>query len=125
MSLMHETRKESHRAQRQVSGGAGITLVLGCGQLSASFECATRCAEMLGQTYLGEAGDGFLEIIPIFKIPMEDAASCLAKLTARYSVALVDMACGDKNSRFVLVWKIPATPAVTIPEKVSLNLEDY
>lgn len=91
---------------KAASQGAGITLLCGCGEFTATFESATRCAEVLGNRELRDAGDGFIEIIPIYKIPLEEIHLALGKLSARFSVALIDLVCDKNTSRFVLVWKI-------------------
>lgn len=126
MSALLDTRKASYQQQRAASQGAGITLVVGCGQFVATFECATRCAEVLGSRTLEDAGDGIFEVIPIYKIPLEDISLALAKLSARFSVALVDVACdGKSNLRFVLVWKIVPQPSKAGPAQKEINWDEY
>lgn len=127
MSALLDTKKESHRAQQSAGAGAGITLVCGCGEYVASFDCASRCAELLGKRELRDMGDGIFESIPVYKIPLEEINGALLKLSARYSVALVDLACEKGSSRFVLVWKIlpSASAASAIPAKPSMDINDY
>lgn len=126
MSILRDTKEDSYRAQRQASQGAGITLVYGCGVFIATMDCAKRVATILGDRELQDAGDGIIESIPVYKIPLEEISSALQKLTTRFSVALVDIDVGKNNTRFVLVWKIPAASTNgSKPEPASTNIDDY
>lgn len=118
MSQFHDVKKESYRAQRQASQGAGITLVNGIGCYHASFDCATRIASVLGNRGLSDAGDGLYESIPQYSIPMEDMSEALTKLSQKLSIALIDLA-SDTPTRFVLVWRI--MPATSQPITYDLN----
>lgn len=118
MSLFTDTKRESYRAQRQASHGAGLTLVNGIGCYHATFECATKLAAILGNRGLSDVGDGLYESIPRYIIPMEGMHEALEKLTAKYSVALIDLA-SDTPTRFCLVWKIMPTQPPTY------NLDDF
>lgn len=128
MSLFSDTKKESYRAQRQTSQGAGITLVNGIGCYHATFECATRIAAILGNRGLSDAGDGLYESIPRYIIPLEELNEALLKLSQKYSVALIDLA-SDTPTRFVLVWRIvPFARLTDIPEPpqpLTYNLDDF
>ncbi len=105
-SPFYETKLAGYRKQRSASRGASLTLVSGCGEWKASFDCATRAAGILGSRNLENQGDGILESIPVLSIPIETSYEAIHKLTARYSVALVDIVCRDAASTFVLLWKI-------------------
>lgn len=123
MSQFLDTKRDSYRAQRTASQGAGITLVSGCNEFTANFDCAKHVASILGDRELQDLGDGIFEVIPTFKIPSEDLYSALQKLSARYSVALVEYAMTKNGGQFVLLWRInPTTPK---PDVVSTNLDDY
>ncbi len=106
MSTFLDTKRAGYRAQRSVSKGASITLVYGCGEFTTSFDCAQRAAGILGNRELRDDGDGIYESIPVLSIPFETSYEAIHKLTAKYSVALVDVVCSDKASTFVLLWKI-------------------
>jgi hypothetical protein len=121
--MILEIKKASHRAHRNASQGAGITLVCGCGEYVATFDCATRCTEILGNRGLHELGDGLDEIIPCYKIPLSEIASALAKLSARYSVALIDVDCARHGTKFELVWKIPV--AAPTAAKLTTPHDDF
>jgi len=114
-SPFYETKLAGYHKQRSVSKGASITLVSGCGEWKTSFDCATRAAEVLGNRGLEEQGDGIYESIPVLSIPIETLYESLLKLTARYSVALVDIVCGAEASTFVLLWKIEQRVAAEEP----------
>lgn len=103
MSLLHEEMRRSYRAQRGVSQGAAITLVSRSGGYTASFECATRCSQILGTRH-------FMETDNVFTIPTEDLHRAITKLSEAFSVALVDTASDENGTRFVLVWKILSRP---------------
>lgn len=120
MSLFADTKKESYRAQRQASQGAGITLVNGIGCYHASFDCATRIAAVLGNRGLSDAGDGIYESIPQYSIPMEALHDAIASLSQKYSIALIDLA-SDTPTRFVLVWRIMPTT----PQPITYDLNDF
>lgn len=128
MSSLSGLKRQGYRLQRSASHGAAITLVSGCGYYSALFECASRCAEVLGNRSLEDKGDGILEIIPSYKIPTEDLFAALQKLSAKFSVALVEFSnAGKMGGMFVCIWRInPATiePLTTLTA-ASTNLDDY
>lgn len=122
MSPFYDTKRAGYRAQRSASQGASITLVSGCGEWKTSFDCATRAAAVLGNRELQDLGDGIFESIPVMGIPTELLCVSLQKLTARYSVALVDLVCTENNSSFVLLWKIEQRVSPTSP--TSENISD-
>lgn len=103
MSTLEETKRQGYSRHRHASAGAAITLLCGCGEYVALFECAKRISTVLGTRELEDIGDGLMESIPRYRIRLEDMAGALAKLTEQYSVALVDM---GSDSQFVLVWRI-------------------
>ena len=143
---------------RRVSSGAQITLVSGGLGYTASFDCALKCHEVfgllsseLGQIELQDFGQDE-ESIPVLTIPISFTANALAQLSKQFSVALVDFAMVDKDSRFFLIWKIHCAnsasmimePAIIppfpvkqetkhinlntgkeIPKKVSTDVNDY
>lgn len=123
MSLLLDTKRDSYRAQRTASQGAGITLVSGCNQFTASFDCARHVSEVLGTRELQDVGDGIYEVIPFYKIPSEDLYSALQKLSARFSVALIEYAMTKNGGQFVLLWRISPTQNNKPP--TSANLDDY
>jgi hypothetical protein len=91
-----------------------VTLLAGCGEYVALFECATRISKALGSHGLEDMGDGLLGTIPRYRIPFGEMAAALAKLTELYSVALVDV---DEESRFVLIVRLN----VKVPEELSVE----
>lgn len=105
MTTYLETRKSSYAAQRSASQGAGITLVSHAGEYVASFDCAKHCAEVLGTRNVGVLKEGEVQV---YRILLAEMHSSLLKLSARFSVALVELVAEAKDTRFVLVWKIPA-----------------
>lgn len=125
MSLLLKAKQDTHRLQTLAGRGAGIVLVSGCGEYTATFACATRCAELLGSRaleYLGERiGDE--THIPCYKIPLTEMHEALQKLSTRYSVALVEYAAAAHGGMFVLVWRIePSKPQTPEPE---INWNEY
>jgi len=114
MPSFEEVKRAGHGRQRQASGGAAVTLVCGCGEYVALFECATRISKALGSRALEDLGDGLLESIPRYRIPFEEMASALAKLTEEgFSVALVDQV----PEGFVLIWRInPVVKPLTLDD---------
>lgn len=118
MPLFADTKKSSYIAQRGASQGAGITLVSGPGQWNASFDCAKRISKVLGNRDLKDAGDGILESIPLYKITSEDLQQSCQKLSAQFSIALVELVCDRAGAtRFALLWKI-AQLTPTIPKHI-------
>lgn len=107
-SLFLAAKQATYRAQRTASQGASITLVYGCGQFTASFDCVARITPILGTRGLGP------EQIPNYAIPFEDAQSAITKLAEKHSVALVDSVCDADSGRFVLIWKIPQAAKVEV-----------
>lgn len=100
-------KQENYRQQRQVSQGAGITLVADSGGYYACFGCADKVATVLPASGLTDIGDGLLHDISYYHIPLSGMNVALKKLVTRYSVALVDFA-HDSGGRFVLVYHIPS-----------------
>jgi hypothetical protein len=96
-SLFTQEMRRTYAAQRGVSQGASVTLAAVSGGWAARFECARRCAAILGTRNLEN---------DVLLIPMEDIYKSILKLSETLSVALVDTVTDDKGSRFVLVWKI-------------------
>lgn len=123
-SPFYEAKLAGYRKQRSVSKGASITLVSGCGEWKTSFDCATRATAVLGSRGLDNQGDGILESIPVLSIPVETSYEAIHKLTARYSVALVDIVCSDSASTFVLLWKIEQRVAEPPAETFDPNQEE-
>lgn len=99
-------KRKAYNQQRKASQGAAITLVSTAGDYRALFECATHCAELLGDRELKDLGDGIMETIPAYHIPVEDLFSSLTKITARFSVALVEYAQTRNGAQFVCLWRI-------------------
>jgi len=130
MGLFTDSMRETYRTQRIASQGASITLVSRCGEYVASFDCATRCAVILGDRNLIDAGTKSVPV-PVFKIPIEDVHRSCMKLAETFSVALIDLVSDEKGSRFILVWKIlpraeEAKPeSLPDPNQETLNLDDY
>lgn len=104
-SLLTQEMRRTYAAQRGVSQGASITLAAVSGGFQARFECARRCAEVLGTRNIFEGCQNEIT----FLIPMEDAHKSITKLAETFSVALVDTVTDEQGSRFVLVWKIVPT----------------
>lgn len=132
MSLT-DVKRKGYCLQRSASLGAAVTLVSGCGEFTALFECATRCAEVLGDRGLKDLGDGLIEEIPRYRILTEDLHLALSKLSKRFSIALVEYVLQKDGGRFVPLWRINPTtgPAeieatVTTPTPpISTNPDDY
>jgi hypothetical protein len=120
-----EKKRQGYNQQRAASMGAAVTLVSGAGEFRATFECATRCAEVLGNRDLKDLGDGILDVIPHYSIPTENLYSALGKLTSRFSVALVEYASTDNGGRFVCLWRINPTPSQPPTQGASTNADDY
>ena len=118
MPFLAEVKRATYSRQRQASAGAAITLVCGCGEYVALFECATRISKVLGDRELEDLGDGLLEVIPRYRIPFAEMSELLERLTQVYSVALVDMA---EDCRFVLIWRIDCRKAVVVEEELTLD----
>jgi len=121
MPFLAEVKRATYSRQRQASAGAAITLVCGCGEYVALFECATRISKVLGDRELEDLGDGLLEVIPRYRIPFAEMAAGLAKLTEQYSVALVDLICETEGPRFVLIWRIDCSKAVVVEAELTLD----
>lgn len=115
-SLFLESKQATYRSLRSVSQGASLSLLHGGDEYVSTFACATAIAAILGDRRLSVA-DG----VPRFTIPLEEMPSALTKLSAKHSVALLDVTCGDEGSRFVLVWKVPAL----VQPKQEINLDEY
>jgi len=122
MPSIAETKRQGYRLQRTASLGAHITLVARCGEFSALFECATKCAEVLGDRALRDVGDGILEVIPSYCIPVEELNLALQKLSKRFSIALVEYAMTRQGGQFVTLWKIERT---TVQQPPSTDINDY
>lgn len=116
MPSFEELKRGGYSRQRQASAGAAITLLCGCGEYVALFECAKRISTVLGTRALEDMGDGLLESIPRLKIPFAETAGALGKLTVQYSVALVEVS----SEGFVLIWRINPVSKV----KTELTLDD-
>lgn len=118
-----ETKRQGYQLQRSASNGAAITLVSCAGEFRALFECASRCAELLGDRELKDLGDGIFDVVPSYRILTEELLSSLQKLTQRFSVALVEYAQTKTGGRFVCLWRI--NPPAQQPAPASKNLDDY
>lgn len=133
ISLSH-LKRQGYNQQRAASLGAAITLVSGYGQYTALFECATHLAGILGNWGLTDLGDGILDSIPCYKIPVEDMVESLGKIRQRFSIALVEYTCQHGGHRFIAVWRIDAqrqiatntdgVPVLAITPQ-STNADDY
>lgn len=119
-----DLKRKGYQQQRNCSQGAAITLVSTAGEFRALFECATRCAEVLGSRELKDLGDGIIEVIPQYTILSEDMFSALGKLTARFSVALVEYTHTRNGGQFVCLWRINP-PASSTPPPASKDINDY
>lgn len=120
MSLFSQAKESSYRAIRAASNGASVSLVRGCDEYVATYECAVSIASVLGDRALN-LGDG----IPVYRIPITEMPAACAKLATKFSIALVECVCGDEGMRFVLLWKIPAEVSLSIEQPASLNPDDY
>lgn len=124
-------KRPTYAQQRSASSGAAITLISYPGEYRAEFECATRCAEILGDRALTDLGDGILDNIPCFRIPTEDLFSALTKLSQRFSIALVEYTLTRNGGMFVCLWRINPLPALGTnlgsyqPQPASANVDDY
>jgi len=121
MPSFEEVKRTGYSRHRQASAGAGVTLVCGCGEYTALFECATRISKALGARDMEDLGDGLMESIPRFHIRFCDMAAALAKMTEEVSVALVDM---EESGVFVLIWKIPKRESEPMAAENELELDD-
>lgn len=123
MSFSSIKRKE-YNIQRGASNGAAITLIALPGEYRAQFECATKCAEVLGDRALIDVGDGILDIIPTYRIPLEDLYAAITRLHQRFSVALVEYTLTSRGGQFVCLWRVNST-AQDLPETPSQDVNDY
>jgi hypothetical protein len=112
MNLLTQEMRRTYAAQRGVSQGASITLAAVSGGFQARFECARRCAEVLGNRGWQDEGK------TLFLIPLLDLHSAITKLAETFSVALVDTVTDEQGSRFVLVWKITPRGQIAVEEFV-------
>jgi hypothetical protein len=110
MSNFLAVKRQTYVAQRHASLGAAVTLVSGCGEYTASFECAQKVAAVLGDRALENA-----DSVPLYHIAVEDLNSALLKLQKAYSVALVDLSCAENGTKFVPLWRIESS-AVTVAD---------
>lgn len=130
---LSDLKRKGYRLQRSASNGAAITLVSRVGEFSAMFECAAKCAEVLGDRALEDVGDGLLEYIPQYHIPTEDLYSALEKLTKRFSVALLEFTFTKNGGQFVCLCRLAPGAPETLSEPLendpealpSTNLDDY
>jgi hypothetical protein len=121
MPSFEAVMRAGHGRQRQASGGAAITLLCGCGEYVALFECATRISKVLGDRELENLGDGLSESVPRYKIRFGEMSDALGKLTeAGLSVALVDQV----PEGFVLIWRINPISKAPVEEEQELTLDD-
>ena len=139
MPSFTELKRQGYCIQRSASLGASITLVARVHEYTATFECAKRCAEVLGERALEDLGDGILEVIPSYRIPLEDLCPSIEKLSKRYSVALVEYTFTKNGGQYVPLWRINRAAGNELPPeasdipdyltsrggKVSTNLDDY
>lgn len=134
MSDLLDIKRSGYNKQRAASLGASITLVSGAGEYTALFECAKRCAEVLGASGMCDVGDGILESILKYAIETGELNVSLQKLSKRFSVALVEYVADKSGARFVPIWRIerstvqateelPPTPETITT--ASTNLDDY
>ncbi len=107
MSLLSEANATAYRLLKAASQGASLSLVSGFNRFIAYGEDAAKIAKVLGSR---DYENGVLSI------PTEDMSSALTKLTATYSVALLDIVSDSNSTRHVLVWKIPAKAVVHAEE---------
>lgn len=124
-SPVETLKRKGYCLQRSASMGAAITLVSHVGEFSAMFECATRCAKVLGDRALKDMGDGITEVIPQYRIPAEDLCAALEKLSKHFSVALLEFTFTKNGGQFVCLWRIAVTENKTTYEAPSTNLDDY
>lgn len=117
-SLFNAELRRTYAAQRGVSQGAAITLAAASGGYQARFECAQRCAEILGDRHL----DGTLLLIPT-----EEVCRSIEKLNERYSIALLDTVTDEKGTRFVLIWRVPprTSTAQVAVQPLEVNIDDF
>lgn len=126
-----DLKRKGYNASRTASNGATITLINSNGEFRAEFECATYCAEVLGNRGLTDLGDGIDDVIPCFRIPTEELYPAIEKLTKRFSVALVEFVMTRNGGQFVCLCRLNRVtlPAFPIPAEtthlVSTNLDDY
>lgn len=120
-SLLTQEMRRTYAAQRGVSQGAHITLAAVSGGWQARFECARRCAHVLGTRNLIT---DYEETI-IFTIPMEEIHKSITKLADTFSVALVDSVIDEQGSRFVLVWKIVSNRVLVGALIAADELDEY
>jgi len=118
-----ELKRKGYNIQRTASLGAAITLVSRCNDYAALFECATKCAQVLGDRALEDVGDGILEVIPYYRIPAEDLCTALQKLSTRFSISLVEFVFTRQGGKFITLWRIDRQ--TTTPHLPSTNLDDY
>lgn len=118
-----DIKRKGYHLQRGASNGAAITLVNCTGEFRAEFECATRCASILGDRSLTDLGDGMIDYIPCFRIPTEELCAAITKLSTRFSIALVEYTLTARGGQFVCLWRINSNAQQ--PQPASTNLDDY
>lgn len=123
-SIVLTEARRTYAAQRGVSQGASITLVGASGGYLAQFDCARRCAAILGNHNLTDVAIP-PESMPRLLIPTEDLHRSINKLSETMSVALVDTTTDANGTRFVLVWKISPTAKDSQGANEEVNLDDY
>lgn len=121
MPSFEEIKRGGYSRHRQASAGAAITLVCGCGEYVALFECAKRISSILGDRELEDLGDSILDVIPRYRISFADMAAALPKITEKFSVALVDMTADEQGPRFVLICRINPAPVVEVEREITMD----
>lgn len=119
-SLILDEMRRTYAAQRGVSQGASVTLTAVSGGFQARFDCARRCAAILGSRNLADNPPSLL-------IPTDEVFVSVQKLSQTLSVALVDTTTDETGTRFVLVWKILPKPDL-VPVAAATeeyNLDEY
>jgi hypothetical protein len=124
MSPFLESKKGSYQKHRAAAQGAGVILVNLGNVYRATFDCAKRIAGVLGKHGLYDMGDDIYESVPVYDIPSKEMQATCVKLSADYSIALVEYVGDEAGGRFVCIWKI-AAPGTEKPEQVSENIDDY
>lgn len=123
-SIVLTEARRTYAAQRGVSQGASITLVAASGGYRAQFDCARRCAAILGDHNLTDLAIP-PESMPRLLIPTEELHRSITKLAETMSVALVDTTTDANGTRFVLVWKIQPRPDLVPAAADEMDLDQY
>ncbi len=115
-SLYHQSKLASYCQIRSASHGAGVSLLDQGGEYVATFDCAMHIASVIGTRTYSDVDN-----VPRIAIPTAEMQSTLAKIAARFSVALVDLVADENGLSFVCVWRIECAGVAEEPELAAVG----